>query len=270
MSEPFTSIWSFCLQVLWPSAILLGLATGCASSSFESRPHTKKLTAVDRARMLVEIGNNALLEGDPTGALQYFSQAEEIADELPELHHSRALAYYAKRDFERATRSAERSVALKPNYSDANNTLGKLYLDQGKLEQARPYLHRATSDPLYRNAYRAWTNLGILDYRQAKFANADQDLNRAIQESPQSACIAYYYRGHIHLRANDTEAALKDYHQATKRLCANFKDAYLALGLVYERQGKTDLARKTYLDLSRRYPNTKIADQAWERLQKLP
>src|SRR4051812_40591078 len=71
------------------------ILSGCAS---ESGLQKKTFSKAERARMLVEIANGALLEGDPTGALQNLAHAEQLDSTLPELHHSKAVAYFTKRN----------------------------------------------------------------------------------------------------------------------------------------------------------------------------
>src|SRR4051812_42305258 len=119
----------FGMLMLSTCSLVLGinaLSTGCATSSDNPNSpssNAKDLSSTQRARMKVDIANGALLEGDATGALQNLNEAELEDDSLPELHHTRALAYFAKKDLDRAIKSAKIAVDLKPKYSDANNTL---------------------------------------------------------------------------------------------------------------------------------------------------
>lgn len=239
---------------------------GCASSS----PPTKTYTHTERARMLVEIANGSLIEGDPTGALQSLVRAEEEDANLPELYHSKALAFFAKHDLDSAIKAANKAVELKPNYADANNTLGKLLMDAGKYQEAIPPLKTAAGDHLYREAYKANTNLGILKYRLNQMSEAEKYFNQAIQDSPQVSCTAYYYRGHIEMKNSHFKDAAQFYKKATQKVCANFGDAYLALGLAFQQDHQYNEARKTFLDIQKRYPNTKIAERAFDQLRYLP
>lgn len=244
----------------------MSLGLGCATPEKTQ----KSLSPTERARLLVEVGNGALLEGDPTGALQSLVQAEKEDPNLPELHHSKALAYYAKHDLNKALTSAKKAISLKADYSDANTTLGKLLLDAGKYDEAKAPLNLAAQDPLNRDAYKAWTNLGIIQYRQGDYLKAGSLLNQAIQSAPQVACVAYYYRGHLKLRDSNFDEAIENYGLATKRFCANFGDAYLALGIAYQRGRHYELARKTFLEIEKRYPNTKLAERALDQLKYIP
>lgn len=245
------------------------LLAACATSG-TSEPKKKELTHTEIARMFIEIANGAILEGDATGALENLFRAEKEDPKLPELYHSEALAFYMKHDIPTAVVKARKAVELKPDYSDANNTLGKLLIDLGKADEAIEPLTRAAKDPLYRGAFKPLTNLGIIYYRRGSYDRADLYLSRAITDAPAAACVAYYYRGHIRLRDSRFQDAVSDYDNAGKKTCAGFADAHLAMGIAYERGKQYDLARKKYLEVENRFPNSKVAEQAMNHLRFLP
>lgn len=239
--------------------------SGCASLS-----NSPKASKKEQARLYVEVANASIIDHDPTGALENLFKAEELDSSLPELHHSKALAYLQRNDLDIAIEEAKKAVELMPNYSDANNTLGKLYIDASLYKEASEPLLKAAKDPLYREAYKAYTNLGILNYRQNEFSKSLYFLEKAISTSPANACIAYYYRGHLNLREAKFNEAIRDYELATQKFCAGFADAHLALGITYEKNKKFDQARKKFLEIQERYPSTKVAEQAMMHLRYLP
>lgn len=239
---------------------------GCSSTA----PEKKALSHHERAALLLDVANGALIEGDPTGALATLMQAEQEDPDMPEIHQSMALAYYAKSNVSEALKEAQTSVRLAPKYADANNTLGKILVDTGHYSDAVGPLSIAANDPLYRETYKALTNLGILYYRTGDLNRASNYFARAIESSRDQACIAYYYRGHLKLRAGDYTDAIRDYQQATKKACGGFADAHLAIAITYERTHQYDLARKDYIQIEQRFPNSKVADQANEHLKNLP
>lgn len=260
-----------CLGPLVSRAAVAGLLaftvlTGCASTP----TGTKELSREDRARLYIEIAGGALAEGDPTGALASLLKAEAEDDSMPEIYHGKALVFLAKGDAAESLLNARKAVKMAPTYSDANNTLGKLLLDQGRSEEAIPYLAKAANDPLYRDAFKPLTNLGILHYRLGRYATAQEYFDRAVRSSPQGACIALYYRGNVHMKNSKVNDAIRDYEQATKRACANYPDAHLALGIAYQSSKQYALARKKYLEIENRYPGTKVAEQAVAQLRYLP
>jgi Tfp pilus assembly protein PilF len=243
--------------------------TSCATGSTKS-DKGKKLTATERARLHVEIANSALYEGDPTGALESLMTAEADDPNLPELHHTKAIAYAAKKDPATALMEARKAVALKPDYTEANNTLGKLLVDAGRYAEARPFLVRASRDPLYREVYKPYTNLGLLELKSGNSTAARERFTQAIDSAPAVACVAYAYRGQIDLSRGHASEAIHDYERSTRKLCAGYVDGHLALANAYEKGKRYDMARKTLLDIQNRFPNTQVAEQAMSRLRYLP
>ena len=247
-------------------AVVSLMSMGCATTGKQE----KTLTSTERAKLFIDIANGSIIEGDPTAALNYLAQAEALDNTRPDLYHSKALAYCAKHDTKSALVAARKTVAMAPNYSDANNTLGRILLDVGKSDEAAKYLAMAADDALYAESYKAQTNLGILYYRRGDYSKAMIQVNRAIQSNPNLGCVAYYYRGHLMLRENHFKEAARDYEHATQRFCASFADAHFALGVAYFRNKQYDLARKKFLEIKQRYPNTEMADQAMDRLRYIP
>lgn len=247
--------------------ISAALLTGCSTGTESGK---REYTRTERARMLVDIANGALLDGDPTGALQNLARAELEDASLPELYHSRALAYSVKHDSDKAILSAQKAVRIKSDYSDANNTLGRLLLNAGKYDEAEQYLKLAAHDSLYRESYKAWTSLGILNYKKSEYTLSKEYLNRAIQDAPEKGCIAYYYLGNIELKNKQLKEAISYFSKATRKFCVSFGDAELALGMAYEQDHQFQVARRVFLEVQKRYPNTPLAEQALEQLRYLP
>jgi Tfp pilus assembly protein PilF len=255
------------------TALISLLVAGCASTpqngettAGERRP----LTHRERAVLLIELANASLSEGDPTAALENLFKAEREDASLPELYHSKALAYFAKHDASAALAQGRKALELKPDYADAASTVGKLLMDLGRSGEAIPYLERAAADPIYREAYKPLTSLGIIEYRRGSLEKAESYFSRSIQNFPATSCIAYYYRGHLRMKASRLKEAIKDYDLASQKACAGFADAQLALGMAYEQSKQYQLARKKYVEIQARYPQSSAAEQAISHLRYLP
>lgn len=210
------------------------------------------------------------MEGDPIGALQFLARAEELDPKYSPIYHAKALAYAYRKDFPSALREMKKSVDLDPENPYALNTYGKFLLDAGRFEEAEPLLAKAGDNPVFRESFKSNTNLGILYYRKNEFERADQRFQRAINDDPVNSCIAYYYRGHLFVRKNQIPEASRLYERATQKQCAAFADAHLAVGMMNEREGKRDEARKKYLEIRQNFPESKASETAMDRLKKIP
>lgn len=250
-------------------ALVLALS-GCASTSDVNQEGRRITSPEERAKLVLASANASLLDNDPIGALEKFSQAEQLKANPAEIAHGRAIAHAIRRELAQALPFAHQAVKLKPESSSYRNTLGKLLLDAGRAAEARPHLEQAARDPLNRDAWKANSNLGILHYRRGEFRESARALDQAIEQGKGIACLAHYYRGHLRLREANFEKAVRDYERATQQICGSFAEAHLAVGVALERGGQLDRARKKFLDVQRNFPESPVADQAVQRLRKLP
>jgi tetratricopeptide (TPR) repeat protein len=248
-------------------AVLLSglLVVACATS--KPKPST---TPEQHARLLLNVANAALVENDPTEAMEALAQAEAVDPDLPEIYHTRGLALYNRGNIQGALEQVQKAVKMSPDYVDANNSLGKILTDLGRYDEAVAPLQRAAHATFYRETYKPLTNLGILYYRKGDIGKASDFFTKAVEQGGEHACIAYYYKGHLDLRDGHFSDAIKDYTNATKRWCAGFADAHLAIAITYERSKQYALARRTFVEVQQRYPNSKAADQAIDHLRELP
>ena len=245
--------------------MLVAIVSGCASS-----PTTKPASKEDRLRGWMDLANANLSEGEPTQALQALAEAEKIDPTYNEVNYVRTRAFHMKQDFPRALESIQKFLEKSPKSSDGLLTLGIIYMEMGRTKDAMAPLMEAANDPLYERASQAQTNLGILHYRAGEFKEAEYWFGKAIVESPTSACVAYYYTGHLRLKESKFKEAKEAYERGTQQFCGAFGEGFIALGIVYQHMKDYDHARKTFLEVEKRFPNTKLAEQAMERLRKLP
>lgn len=256
----------------WKALAELSLATAAISLAMAgcSSPGSPFHSDHERALAYLSSANAFLMDGDPTTALEQANLGEKCDPSIAEIHHTKALIYSIKHDPVRALAEVREAEKLDPKDPAINNTFGKLLMDAGLPGEAIKPLMTSAEDPLYRESYKPWTNLGILYYRRGQLAHATQCLNRAIEAAPRQACIAFYYRGHIDLQKGLLAGAIQDYEKAIQGFCAGFAEAHLALGIAYERDRQYDRARKIYLEIEDHFASSTVAEQAMSHLRKLP
>lgn len=247
--------------------MLLGLVllASCATTQ-EKKP----LTSHEKAVLFLQSGNAALSEGDIVGALQALQTAEDFDPTIPEIYLTRAVALSNKGDLVLSVESAKRALELDPKNSAANNTLGGLLLDQGRYKEAEPYLLKAENDILFREAFKAATNLGNLHYSLGNNKEARLHYDRAIRERPDVACQAYYGRGNLSVKEGNLKLAIQDFDRSIKKSCAKFGEGHLALGMAYARNKEYDRAKRKFLEIKQVFADTRFADRAMEQLRYLP
>lgn len=238
----------------------------------ESKSDGKRATPTEKARLLVQVANAALQEGDVSFAFEKLAEASRYDDSVPEIHHSRSLGYLARNELTEALDEVRLAVKLHPEYAEANTTMGKILMDLGRQKEAIPHLEKAAKNPVYKDSYKPLTLLGVIYYRMNMPDSALTNLTHAIDLSPMMSCLAYYYRGHIWLSkgASGISRAIGDYEKSSTKICAGFGDAHFALGLALSKQKDFSRARKKFLEVRERFPETAFAKRALQELEKLP
>ncbi len=250
----------------WLALCSLILMTACATDPNAPKPISK----AERVEALMGIASAHVAENDATGALQVLAEIRDLDDSIPEAYYLFALAYLQKNEMRLATESARRAVRLKPKFSAAKNTLGKLLLDQGKYGEAEKYLKESANDLLFRDAYLAKTNLGILFFKKAELDKSEIWLSRAIQDGGPLTCMASFYRGKIRLSQNQLLEAERDFQQSAKQSCSGMSEAHVAIGQTLVQERKYDQARAKFIEIQRLFPSTAASDKAAQYLREMP
>lgn len=245
---------------------VISLATffGCSTET------KKEVTSTEKAEVYLELANASFAQNDIPGTLQSLAQAEKLDSKLPGIFHTKALAYFARHDLDAAISYARKAVSLKPDYSAANNTLGSLLISSGQYDLAMVPLKAAAQDPLYRDSYKSWTNLGILKFGKREYNQALVYFEHAVQDAPTLACGAYYYRGQIYQQQDRLNGAIESFRKATKDYCGHFGDSALALAEAYTKKKDYVAARREFLQVISRFPNTELESKAIKALKDLP
>lgn len=253
------------LNRFMPAAILL-LMSACASSPNAPRTLSKQ----EKIDGLMKIAAAAVNDKDHISALEALKRVEELDDSIPQEHYLYALAYLGKNELALAEASARTALRLDPKFTAAKNTLGKVLLDQGKLQESETLLKAAAADILYRESVLPKINLGILYFKKSNFPESEKWLNQAIAEGGTVTCMAQFYLGKIMLERNELGKAARNLTLATKGACSGISEAHIALGKTLIRQKRYDEARSKFIEIQRLFPEGDSYDQAAEYLRGIP
>lgn len=166
------------------AAIALAFATGCASTGPESLSREEKAELAKdherRARMHYDIGVNYLSEERTPMAIRQLLQASKFAPRDPAVRVALAEAY------RRAGRTAEseehllQAIEIKPDLHKARLNLSGLYSQLERFDEAREQAEVLVEDPTFSWPWRAHTNLGWAFLKLGNFAEAEKNLNMAL------------------------------------------------------------------------------------------
>jgi tetratricopeptide (TPR) repeat protein len=145
-----------------------------------------------------------------TKAIKDFDRTIALNPLYVKAYYNRANAYDALQDYDRAIADYSRTISLDQNYSKAYNNRGLVYSRQGRSELALADFTRAlTIDPQYTIAY---NNRGLTYGRIGDYDHAIGDFTKAVQIDP-TYTNALYNRAITYYQTGQYEKALQDAKQ---------------------------------------------------------
>jgi len=204
-----------------------------AESSFRARP--------DDHASHYNLGNFYLADGNLGRALEEFAVSSKLRpDSIPPLVNA-SLAYNALGENDKAEKSLRRALGIDPGNVGANLNLGMLFGEMGRTKEAEASFRAAAkADP---SSDVAAFNLCVIT-SQDRVDEALRWCRKASDLRPDVPKYGYTYAFFLD-RKGDTAEAIPVLWKIVDRN-RPYTPAYLMLGTIYEKQGKTDEAKKVY------------------------
>ncbi|HUS91917.1 MAG TPA: tetratricopeptide repeat protein [Phycisphaerae bacterium] len=163
-----------------------------------------------KAEALFDQGREALFRGKYAEAVKRLEQAAELDQTKTRyrLYLARAHRYAGNSD--QAERLLEEIIKASPEHVEAGQTLGEMYIDQGKWKQAAKSLEALLR---YRHDYPTYHMLAEAKYNLDDLQAARKYFKEALRLNPGSA-IDHYQLGNIHLAGNLFALAAESYSRA--------------------------------------------------------
>ncbi len=234
-----------------PVTTLLVLAavaalSGCASKSATGKP----------ASYHYQMGVSYLEERNFTAALTDLSEAEKLDPNNPELQYNLGRTLVGKRRLDLAERKFLRALALKPNYSEARNDLGVLYLETGHWDNAIQQFRAVKDDLFYPNHEHATINLGLAYLGKTDYTAALEEFSSARAANPRNPIVRASI-GRVLFAQGKTEQAVQEYRKALE-IAPEYASAHYHLGLALMKLSKLSAARDAFKEVVRIAPDTEL------------
>jgi len=193
-----------------------------------------------------------LVRRDPRGALAHAQKAIELNDGNADAQHLAALIYLyfcssSALDcrLPEAEKAARQAVKLRPDFREAQNTLGVILIQQKKFDEAVAVLDPLAHDILYQTPWDAWGNLGLAYLEKGKLEDAVTALQRSVTAEPRF-CVGNFRLGLALEKKGDLGAARQALSQAVETNrpeCQSLQDAFEARARVHSKSKNCELAR---------------------------
>ena len=161
-------------------------------------------------------------------ALHAAEQAQQLSDELPEVHVALGDVYQATGKAAESIQELQRALELQPNSDDGYRRLGQAYLDSGrKADAIQAYQRAAQIDQFY------WLNqeaLGVAYFKDGDFVTALDTFHRVTELAPANP-IGYSDIGDVYFRQGKYAECIPQFQKALQ--IRPSYDLYSNLGTVY-------------------------------------
>ena len=247
----------------YPLVALLALSAGCAAAQGTDPDVPRVGSESQQSIAEYDMGKDLWVNrGNPREGLKRILHAIELDDENYQASHAAGLIYldFCQRSpgecrLGDAEKHALDALDNKPDFREARNTLGVIYIHQKRYKKALETLIPLTRDILYQTPEIAWGTLGWAYLEDGDVERAIEALNRSTAAEP-AFCVGSYRLGLAYLRKKDPKAALLAFDRALQtdyEACQGLQVAYLErarakLQLKQKEGAKTDLTECVRLD----------------------
>lgn len=190
------------------------------------------------------LGESYAHEGNSNKAIEEYKLAAVYDANSAVIRLRLAVEYIKRGQISEAISHAEEALAKDPKYTEARLLLGGLYGAIKLYDKAEvQYRQTIADDP---KAHEAYIYLGTMLSEQGKHREAIETIQVLTKDQDyENQHLAHFYLGKIHLENEDLKAAEASFQKSIS-LKANFVDATLALGSLYEGSGRRNRTIKLY------------------------
>jgi tetratricopeptide (TPR) repeat protein len=191
--------------------------------------------------------------GVPQPALDLYEKAAKLA---------------TAKDYKGAIKELKLAVAEYPNFVNALNQIGVLYLQLNELKSADEALQAALK--IAPDAFEPLLNRGVALFRMSQFKDAETVLIKAIKADAKSA-VAYYYLGRTLNKLDKNPQAEAAFLNSVKLSPGEFKETHRFLAAIYLDQGNAVRVveeLETYLKLVPKAPDAANLQNVVDQLKR--
>jgi len=208
-----------------------------------------------------------LNRNNPDEAIRYFNSALALNPRYDLALNALGLAYSMKGNFEEAVRQYQNCININPALTEVHNNLGTAYQEMGLIDKAEQEFRVAISDVNYRSKELPYYNLARLYLEQGKVEEALSYIERSI-EINKSFRMGYNLRGNILERLSRYEEAIESYKTALKNLEGDV-DISFNLAVAYFKNNELSKAKEIFEKIYPRVSDLEIKKKIDEYLRMI-
>jgi tetratricopeptide (TPR) repeat protein len=171
------------MKSIFASLLALSILAGCGGAYRINKPASFPSERVVLSYRLVAEGDKLLEEGKDHLAMLKYVEAADANPYHEVIFNKLAISYSRLQMYDQASKAIRRSIALKPDYSFAHNTLGIVHMAQGNNKGAVRALRKAVQLEPSVASFRV--NLGHAYMQRSQFAEGVAEYRKALELDPE-------------------------------------------------------------------------------------
>ncbi len=247
------------LRLVLVTLCLPVLLTACSSASGKK--------AEQDAKSHYLLGASALVENNPTMALQEFLLAEKADSRDADIQAGLAQAYMQKRAYELAEKHLLKAIELSDGIPQHYQNLGALYLTMERYDDAIKAFRQAADNLLFATPERAWEGIGFAQFQKGDQVAAERAYRKALDYNPRFA-QGYFRLGELYYSQERTAEAATGFGRAVE-LDPRLVAGHYWLGLTAMKTHDDALARNSFSTVILLAPDSEQARLARSYLKTL-
>lgn len=215
-----------------------------------------------RARIRLELAVGYFEQGQTTIALDELKQALVADPNFSEAYNLRGLVYMRLNDLRFAEESFRRAMVLDPRNSNVLHNYGWLLCQQSRFTESIQTFSKALSDPLYGGRAKTWMAQGLCQIRAGQRADAEASLLHSYELDAGNPITGYNLANLLYQRGDFVRAQFYVRRINNSEL-ANVESLWLGIK-VERRMENREAMQQLAGQLKKRYPQSREL-MAYER-----
>ncbi|MBX9768472.1 MAG: tetratricopeptide repeat protein [Bdellovibrionales bacterium] len=218
--------------------------------------------------MKIDLATSQIQTGNTARALITLNELKKTEAPSPELYNAFAMAYFSRGRYELAVENYQKALDLNPDYLDAQNNLGLVYIEMGRTDEGIQILKPLAKNLKYPTPEKAYLNLSIGYLRKGETQLAKEAAMEALRFG-RPICPAYGVYGQTLFLDGLYQRADELLTEATKA-CKEFSDEFNYIkGLSQFGMGQKEKAIATLKTILKETPSSPFAVKAKAALQTI-
>jgi type IV pilus assembly protein PilF len=241
----------------------VALVSGCASSSGGATDASKAdhLTESDepesrkRARIRLELAVGYFEQGQTTVALDELKQSLLADPNFAEAHNLRGLIYLRLNDHRLAEDSFRRALAISAQDPNVLHNYAWLLCQQARYPESQAMFAQAIANPVYQGRAKSWMNQGLCQVRAGQKLEGERSLTRSYEIDAGNPITGYNLANLLYQRGEYTRAQFYVRRLNNSEL-ANAESLWLGIK-VERRMENRDAMQQLAGQLKKRFPQSR-------------